>query len=110
MCKLLIIVVNQKPITVQTVYSALSQYSTQWDDFAYELEVDDECRDRLEENDSLSDDEKLERIITEWVEKRTCEVSWDKIITVTRDGLQLDAQSLEKGMQTRQYILYTCTL
>lgn len=85
-----------KPITVQAVCGALKEYSSQWDDFARELEVDEDYRDELEEDSSLSDEEKLERIITRWI--GTCEVSWNRIITVTGQELELETEKLKLGM------------
>lgn len=82
----------------------MSKYSSSWNDFACELEVDDEYRDTLENNDSLSDEEKLERIITQWIQNRTCEVSWDKIVAVNKE-LDLETDDLEKGNPS-EYISY----
>lgn len=91
---------GKKPsISAQAVCSSLKNHYSQWSDFALELGLDDEFRDSLENDGSKSDEKKLESAITSWIEKRTCEVSWDKIITVAKElGLPAaTVDSLNKG-------------
>lgn len=76
------------------------EHASYWYEFAYELNLDEEYLDTLDNDElSLSNEEKFERAIKEWIENGD-DVSWEKIIAVTGgEVINLPTQRLERGNQ-----------
>ena len=90
----------QKP-EVHHVYRQLKKKSISWNEFGRELGVSVEFRDELRKNISLSNDDRLEKVLCKWSESECSEVSWDRIIKVLKE---LDYNSMAKDV--KDYLLH----
>ena len=64
----------------------LKKKSAHWDDFARELNIDDNLRqDLTNEGNTTHSRSKLERVLKKWIESETSEVTWRNVIRVLED-------------------------
>ena len=76
----------QKSPEKSDVYNLLKKKSAHWDDFARELNIDDNFRQDLSyEGNTIPSRSKLERVLKKWIESETSEVTWRNIIRVLED-------------------------
>ena len=84
-----------KKVTLTKVYTCLRNQFRYWKSLALELNVELEGLDKLP-----SDKIRLSGVIETWIKNETCEVSWQKIISVVKDlGLNDEAQTLEQNLR-----------
>ena len=69
---------------VKEVYNLLRKRSANYDEFAFELDIDNDFRAELRKKDDNSH-WKLEQVLRKWIDSETCEVTWAKIIEVLKD-------------------------
>ena len=74
----------------------LRRKSASWEDFARELQIDDNERKKIRMEVTISVDSKLERVLEIWMESETTEVTWKKIIQVL---VALQSTDLAKEVQ-----------
>ena len=66
----------------------LKKKSAHWDDFARELNIDDNSRQELAiEGNTTTSRSKLEKVLVKWINGETSEVTWKYIIDVL-EGLE----------------------
>ena len=68
------------------VFNLLKKKSADWDDFARELNIDDNLREELA-IDGTHIRAKLEKVLKKWINGETSEVTWQNIIDVL-EGLE----------------------
>ena len=61
--------------------------------FRRELELDVNCRNILARDSSLTDDDRLENVLTKWIEAKQSPVTWAKILEILQS---LDLLSIAK--------------
>ena len=66
------------------VYKLLRKHSIHYDEFALQLDIDDDFRDNLRAKNE-ENHWKLEQVLRKWIDSETCEVTWAKIIKVLDD-------------------------
>ncbi len=69
------------------VYHHLKQVSAKWDDIGRELCVSFDFRCGLKQDDTP--EKKLENILDKWIDSQCSDVSWDALIKVLTEKLQL---------------------
>ena len=80
------------------VYNLLKKQSSLYDDFARELSIDDELRDKLKSN-KTSHNAKLDDVLRNWIAEKTCSVTWAKVLEIL-DELQLE----DVGEEVKQFL------
>ena len=66
----------------------LKKKSAHWDDFARELNIDDNSRQELAiEGNTTTSRTKLEKVLIKWINSQTSEVTWKNIIDAL-EGLE----------------------
>ena len=90
------------------VYNLLKKQSSHYDNFARELSIDDELRDKLK-SDKTSHNAKLDDVLRNWIAEKTCSVTWAKVLEIL-DDLQLEdvaeevKQFLDKEETLKKYV------
>ena len=100
------VIAYPKPCQIQKpqeydVYRQLKKESTNWNEFGRALRVSLNFRDELRNDGSLSNDDRLEKMLHEWSKSECSEVSWDKIIEVLKE---LDHNSM--ATEVKNYLLH----
>ena len=72
------------------MYRLLKEKSADWNGFRIELGVDGNYGDTLARDHSLTDDGRLEKVLTDWIEAQPSKVTWSKILEI------LEAQKFRK--------------
>ena len=86
----------------------LKKQSSLYDDFARELNIDDELRDKLKSDKTSHNNAKLEDVLKHWITEKTCSVTWAKVLEIL-DDLQLEdvaeemKQFLDKEETVKKY-------
>ena len=76
--------IMEKPPIKKDVYNLLRNKSTNYDEFALQLDVDDNFRDGLRKQNETNE-WKLEQMLRRWIEAETCAVTWAKVLEVLVD-------------------------
>ena len=92
--------IAQKP-QVNHVYRQLKKESISWNEFGRELGLSIGFRDELRKDISLSNGDRLEKVLCKWSESECSEVSWGTIIEMLKD---LDYNSMAKDV--KDYLLH----
>lgn len=83
-------------ISWRKVFGCLKQKASDWDAIAENLAVSTSFRSDLKQNASFNDRRKLEKVIREWIDNKTCEVTWNKIASVAKElEMHEEAKQLE---------------
>ena len=76
-------IMKRSPVR-KDVYKLLRKHSIHYDEFALQLDIDDDFRDNLRAKNE-ENHWKLEQVLRKWIDSETCEVTWAKIIKVLDD-------------------------
>ena len=67
------------------VYHLLKEKSADWNGFRRELWLDGNYGDTLARDRSLTDDDRLDKVLTKWIDTRSSPVTWNKILEMLRE-------------------------
>ena len=76
-------ILNKTP-SVYEAFKCLKKMSALWDDIARELNIEWNDRQQIHEQ-SISSNRKLETVLHKWQERKTCDISWQKLIDVLNE-------------------------
>ena len=86
------------------VFKLLRRKSASWEDFALELQIDDNERKKLRMEVTISIELKLERVLEIWMQSETTEVTWEKIIQVLVALKSIDlAKEVKRFLQQEKH-------
>ena len=81
-------------------YDQVKGKSTHWKDLARALRIERNDRDSMPHNNP---NECLEQILEIWIESKTCEVTWKKLIEVLKDeGMATQANRVQDYLNTKE--------
>ena len=72
-------------VQIHHVYRQLRKASSCWNAFGRELGLSVNYRDELRRDSSLSNDDRLEKVLCKWSESECSEVSWDTILKMLKE-------------------------
>ena len=87
------------------VYNLLKKQSSFYDDFARELNIGDELRDKLKSNTTSHNNAKLEDVLKNWIAEKTCSVTWAKVLEILNDlGLEDVAEEMKQFLDKEETV------
>ena len=67
------------------MYHLLKEKSADWNGFRRELQLDGNYGDELARDRSLTDDDRLDKVLTKWIEAQLSPVTWSMILEMLRE-------------------------
>ena len=98
-----------KPPEIKDVFDFVKYISALWNEFGRELNVHENYRATLKRNVSLSDEDRLESVLSKWIGKETKAVKWRVVLEALnalerKDIIKKVIMYLEKPETYRKYI------
>ena len=87
------------------VYRLLKKKSADWRAFRKELRLDDNYEEKLGRNCSLTDEDRLAKVLAKWIEKQPSPVTWNNILEVLKELELLNiAQKVKNYLQKEDVV------
>ena len=100
----------QKPPDLHDVFHLMRTMSASWNEIGWELNIPDIHREMLRRNISMADDDRLERILTKWIQTESKDVTWKVLLLALKalgkkDVMKKVILFLEEPETYQKYIL-----
>ena len=101
--------VLDKPPETKDVYNLVKYISALWNELGREFDVPENDRSSLRRNTSLSDEDRLESVLSKWIRTETTTVKWRVVLEALnalerKDIIKKVIAYLEKPETYRKYI------
>ena len=98
-----------KPPEIKDVYNLVKYISALWNELGREFDVPENDRDSLRTNINLSDEDRLESVLSKWIRTETTTVKWRVVLEALnalkrKDIIKKVITYLEKPETYRKYI------
>ena len=87
------------------MYHLLKEKSADWNGFRRELWLDGNYGDTLARDRSLTDDDRLDKVLTKWIEAQPSPVTWSMILEMLRELELLNVADKVKKYLKREDVI-----
>ena len=87
------------------MYHLLKEKSADWNGFRRELWLDGNYGDTLARDRSLTDDDRLDKVLTKWIEAQPSPVTWSMILKMLRELELLNVADKVKKYLKREDVI-----